>query len=131
MRRLFLTLCIVLNGAPAYAEWMKVDTIEIAEATVYADSSTIRRKGNSLKMWALFDFKTKRRLHGGPWVLSHKNHYEYECPEKRQRLLGSKWFSGHMGSGKIVEQFAEEQPWQPVPPEGPEHSLWLAACNKS
>ena len=125
-----LIVLLVLNSAPAYGEWVKVDTIEISESTVYAeDPSTIHREGNVVKMWALFDYKTKRHLHGGPWVLSYKNRYEYECAEKRQRLLANMWFSGHMGSGEIVDEFAEARPWHPVLPEGPEHSLWIAACS--
>jgi hypothetical protein len=129
---LSLIILLLLSSGPAYAEWVKVDTIEISNATVYAeDPSTIHREGNLMKMWALFDYKTKRRLHGGPWVLSSKNHYEYECAEKRQRLLANMWFSGQMGSGEIVHEFADAQPWQPVLPEGPEHSLWSAACRKS
>jgi hypothetical protein len=129
---LSLIILLLLSSGPAYAEWVKVDTIEISNATVYAeDPSTIHREGNLVKMWALFDYKTTRRVHGGPWALSSKNQYEYECAEKRQRLLANMWFSGQMGSGEIVHRFADAQPWQPVLPEGPEHSLWSAACRKS
>ena len=125
-----LIVLLVLNSVPAYGEWVEVDTIEISKATVYAeDPSTIHRQENSVKMWALFDYKTTRRLHGGHWVLSSKNQYEYECAEKRQRLVANMWFSGHMGSGEIVHEFAETGPWTPVVPEGPEHSLWSAACS--
>jgi len=120
----------IAKSAPAYGEWVKVDTIEISEAIVYAeDPSTLHREGHLVKMWALFDYQTQRRLHGGPLALSSKNQYEYECAGKRQRLLANMWFSGHMGSGEIVHQFADAQPWTPVMPEGPEHSLWIAACS--
>ena len=129
MKRLLMATCLLLSSSPAYGEWVTVDTV--AQATVYAeDPSNIHRQGNRVKMWALFDFKTKRRLHGGPWVLSHKNKYEYDCAEKRQRLLANRWFSGPMGSGKIVNRLDDEQPWTPVLPEGPEHSLWTTACTK-
>ena len=125
-----LIVLLVLSSAPAYGEWVKVDTIESSKATVYTeDPSTIHREGNLVKMWALFDYNTDRRLHGGPWVLSSKNQYEYACAEKRQRLLASMWFSGHMASGETVHQFAGARPWQPVLPEGPGHSLWRAACS--
>jgi hypothetical protein len=130
MKRLLLVMYLLINSGPVYAEWVKVDMIEASQATVYAPSS-IPRKGNLVKMWGLFDFKTERRLHGGARVLSHKNQYEYDCAEKRQRLLASMWFSGHMGSGKIVSRFSDKQPWQSVSPEGPEHSLWAAACTQS
>ena len=130
MKQLSLViLCIVIPICPVYAEWVRVDTIELSQATVYADLSSLVRKGSLVRMWALFDFKTERRLHhGGPSVSSNKNEYEYNCAEKRQRLLASTWFSGNMASGDIVDRLATAQPWQPVSPEGPEHSLWSAAC---
>ena len=129
MTRLLLITLLVLSSGPAYGEWVKVDTIEIPKATVYADLSTMPREGNLVKMWALFDYKTELGMHGGPGALSSKNQYEYECAEKRQRLLASMWFSGHMASGETVHQFAGPRRWQPVLPEGPGHSLWSAACS--
>ena len=125
-----LITVLLLTVGPAHGEWVMVDTITISNSTVYADPSTIRREGDFVKMWALFDYKTEHRLHGGPLVLSYKNQFEYDCGEKRQRLLGNMWFSGHLGSGEMVHQFADEQPWGPVLPDGPEHSLWTAACKK-
>ena len=125
-----LITLLLLTVGPAHGEWVVVDTIVISNSTVYADLSTIPREGNLVKMWALFDYKTERRLHGGPLALSLINQYEYDCAEKRQRLLRNMWFSGHMGSGEVVHQFADDLPWGPVVPEGPEHSLWTAACKK-
>src|SRR5215831_5050612 len=43
----------IAKSAPASGEWVKVDTIEISELTVYAeDPSTLHREGNLVKMWA-------------------------------------------------------------------------------
>ena len=137
MKRLVLATYLLLSNGPTYAasDWVKVDTIARSNATVYAeDPSTIHREGNLVKMWALFDYKTKRRLEGGPagsTVLSSKNQYEYDCAEKSQRLIVNIWFSDHMGSGEIVHQAADAQPWTPIPPEGPEHSLGIAACPRA
>ena len=40
MKRLFLATCLLLSSGPAYGEWVKVDTIAIPKATVYAEDPT-------------------------------------------------------------------------------------------
>jgi hypothetical protein len=51
---LLITL-LVLSSGPAYAEWVKID--EIDPYTLYVDPDTIRRKGDLVKMWQVYDFK--------------------------------------------------------------------------
>ena len=132
MKRLFLATCVLLSNGPACGEWVTVDTIPISRSTVYFDPSTIYREKDVVSMWALFDYEGERRVEGTTsLVSSSKNHYEYECAEKRQRLLEHLSLSDRMGTGKIVDTMSKTQPWQPVPPEGPEHSLWTAACTKA
>jgi len=45
------------------AEWVEVS--EGDSVTVYADPSTIRKKGNTVKMWSLFDYHTPQQLLSG------------------------------------------------------------------
>ena len=53
---LLITL-LVLSSAPAYAEWVVLGTTDDG-MTTYADPDTIRRRGDLVRMWALYDFKT-------------------------------------------------------------------------
>ena len=62
MTRLLLITLFLLSSAPAYAEWVKVT--EGDERTIYADSSTIRVKGNTVKIWELEDEMTIRAIGG-------------------------------------------------------------------
>lgn len=133
MKRLVLAMSLLLSNGLAYGDWVQVDRIVMANSIVYVDSSTIHLEGNLVKMWALFDYQTEQHMEGlpvGSLVLSSKNHYEYDCAEKRQRLIEKMWLSDHMGSGKIVHRTAGDQSWYPALPEGPEHWLWMAACPK-
>jgi hypothetical protein len=55
---LLITL-LVLNSSPAYAEWVWISfTKSEGGYDVYADPDTIRRKGDLVKMWVLYDYKT-------------------------------------------------------------------------
>ena len=58
MRPLIVIMLLVLSCGSAYAEWIEVSANKIAGVTAYADPDTIRRKGDLVKMWSLFDLRT-------------------------------------------------------------------------
>jgi hypothetical protein len=65
---LLITL-LVLSSGPAHAEWVAVDDTGNLGMTVYVDPDTVRHKGNLVKMWQLWDYKTVQTV-GGPSFLS-------------------------------------------------------------
>jgi hypothetical protein len=123
---LFITL-LVLNSAPAYAEWVEVGITD--EATVYADPDTLRRKGDLVKMWYLHDFKTTQTVLKKSY-LSSRSQDEYDCTGDRHRALASTSFSGNMGSGKVRSSYSIKGKWEPVPPGTITQALWKVACDK-
>jgi hypothetical protein len=125
---LFITL-LVLSSGPAYAEWVLASGNDDAGLTVYVDPATIRRKGNLVKMWQLHDYKTVQTV-AGDSLLSFKRYNEYDCVEERTRMLAYTWFSGNMGSGKVVYSTPDEQEWEPVTPRSINRTLWKVACGK-
>ena len=130
MTRLLLIALLVLSNGPAYAEWVEVgSTQDKGGYTVYADPDTIRRKGDLVKMWILYDFKTIRSI-GGISLLSSKGQNQYDCAEERSRGLAFSWFSGNMGNGGIVHSDSDELKWEPVAPESIGETLWKFACAK-
>jgi len=124
-----MIMLLVLSSGPVYAAWMLTSGDDEAGMTVYVDSDTIRRNGNSAKMWQLFDYKTVQRV-AGDSLLSMKRFNEYDCTEARTRTLGYTWFSGHMGSGNVVYSTTEVQQWEQVAPRSINQTLWKAACGK-
>ena len=125
---LLITL-LVLSSAPAYAEWVLLGTTDDG-MTTYADPDTIHRKGDLVKMWALYDFKTIRAVEGKSY-LSYKVQREYDCAEERIRYLAFTFFSGNMGSGKVVPTTSDEQQKsEPVQPDSIGLTLFKAACAK-
>lgn len=128
MIRLFLITLLVLSSGPAHAEWVLVGANNSGE-TVYVDRDTIRRKGDMVKMWALYDFKTIQTVWDTSF-LSRESQREYDCVEERTRRIALTYFSGNMGSGTVVYSDADEQKWEPVQPQSVAHILWTVACSK-
>ena len=100
-----------------------------AGLTVYVDPATIRRKGNLVRMWQLHDYKTVQTV-AGDSLLSIKRYNEYDCAGERTRMLAYTWFSGNMGSGKVVYSTPDEPEWEPVTPRSINRTLWKVACSK-
>jgi hypothetical protein len=97
---LLLTL-LLLSSGPAYAEWLGFGKDDQLGAVMYADPDTIRRKGEIVKMWSLFDFQIMQYVEGIP-SLSKKGRSEYDCAEERLRLLALVEYAGNLGKGKVV-----------------------------
>jgi hypothetical protein len=128
MTRLLLIIFLFLSSAPAYAEWVEIGTSNIG-ATVYADPDTIRRKGDLVKMWILYDFNATQTVLKKSY-LSSRSQDEYDCTEDRHRALASTSFSGNMGSGKVRSSYSIKGKWEPVPSGTMTQTLWKVACDK-
>jgi len=118
------------TAATAGAEWVPASGYQEPSAAVYAARSTIRRSGNLVKMWDMYDFKTARAYEGKQYF-SLKNQMEHDCKGARGRVLSSTAYSGHMGKGSVVISDTSFSPaWQPVQPGGgsPAEALAKIAC---
>jgi hypothetical protein len=133
-----LTL-LFLSSVPAYAEWVAVekDYLSPGRQTVYVDPDTIHREGNLVTMWQLIDFKWMQGNQGmgplgfGPHrFFSTKTHKQFNCAEKRLRLLAFTEFSQRMGTGISANGYVDKDNWLPVEPESINQALWEVACGK-
>ena len=129
MTRLILILLLVLSCGPVYAEWVEVSANKKAGVIAYADPGTIRRTGDLVKMWSLFDLHTTQTA-GGNSYSSIKALQKYDCAEDRSRALAHTKFSGNMGHGTVVYSNTEEGTWAPVAPVSVGQELWKVACGK-
>ncbi len=120
-------MLLVVSGA-ASAEWTDVGDND--EITLYVDKTTIRRNGNLVKMWILYDFKSASVVVGLSF-LSNRSQNEYDCKEEKFRILEISYFSGQMLSGKVV--ISEDnmgRKWVAVPPSSVMEAQWKIACGK-
>ena len=130
MTRLLLIILLLLNSAPAYAEWVKVSDSNEAGKTVYVDPTTIRRNSNLVKMWQLIDYKTMQGGRSPSRFSSTKIHKEFDCADERLRLLALTNFWGNMGTGEPSGAYVEGGNWVAVEPDSMNQALWEVACNK-
>jgi hypothetical protein len=127
-----LITLLLLGVGPACGDWVNVtDKVEkgLTVYTVYVDPDSIRRNGDVVKLWALFDFRTIQSIVGGPWLSSIAQR-EFDCTEERVRLLGFMTFTGNMGSGEPVYSDSQQSKWEPISSESIDRKIWEVACNK-
>ena len=128
MKRLLLIALLVLSSGPTYAEWMSLGASD-SGTTVYADTATIRREGDLVKMLVLFDFKTMQTKADVSYS-SAKAQMEYDCAEQRFEGLAVMYFSGNMGTGNLLDRSSGKGKRLRVSPGSLDHALWKLACGK-
>lgn len=128
MRNAILIILLAVVSSGAAAAWVAVDRNEIY--TAYVDPATIRRNGNMVKMWDLFDFKRPRSGDGVKPHMSQRGQSEYDCQEERFRVLTFSMHSGNMAGGELLSDESRPSPWDSVPPSTPIATLWKFACGK-
>jgi hypothetical protein len=127
-----LITLLFLISLPAYAEWVAVEKNYLLPGiqTVYIDPDTIRREGNLVTMWQLIDFKTMQGNRSPTRFLSTKTHKQFDCAERRLRVLAFTEFSRRMATGIPADGYVDTGNWIPVEPDSINHALWEVACGK-
>jgi hypothetical protein len=126
----FLLTLLVLSSGPACAEWVLIDKTEQGMYT-YVDPDSIRRTGDLVEMWQLFDFKNVQISKMGRSFLSMRAQIEYGCLGEQSRSLALTVFTGNMGKGEVVPSTRiKESEWEPVAPASMAQRLWKLACGK-
>jgi hypothetical protein len=121
---------LVLSSGPAYADWVEVDSSNSNGGySAHIDPNTIRRQGDLVKLWYLFDYKTTQTIRQGSF-LSMRAQGQFDCAEERFRVLALMYSSGNMGRGNTVYNDIDEGKWGPVAPKSIGEALWEVACGK-
>lgn len=129
MNKIILMLLLAVLSSSAMAEWESHRSADDG-MTLYTNPSTIRKNGDRVKMWALFDYKKSEIIDKNKRYLSSKSQFEFDCKEEQARTLSISNFSGNMGGGKAVDSHNNKTEWIPVPPESLIEFLWKYACGK-
>ena len=130
MNKLLFTLILALISTSAMAEWTKVGESDSKGGyTAYADIASIRKAGNRVKMWALFDYQIVQKASGVEF-LSEKIRREYDCKEKQMRKLAFSLFSWNMEDGDLIRSYSQPQKWEIVPPDSIDEAEWKVACSE-
>lgn len=128
-----LVVLLFLSSAPAHAEWVAVERDYFVPGlqTVYVDSDTIRREERLVTMRQLIDFKWMQGSARGPTrFLSTETHKQFDCAEKRLRLLAFTEFSHRLATGVRADGYVDTGSWISVEPDSINQALWEVACGK-
>lgn len=124
---------------PPGESWVAVDGAYQSPARnmVYFDPTTIRRDGALVTLWQLTDYKVMQGnapfgqfMMGPHRFFSTKSHKEFECVDKRVRLLASSEHSQHMGTGSHNAVAVAQGSGIPIEPGSINEALWNVACGK-
>ena len=128
---------LVLCSAPVYAEWVAVEEPDPSPGirTLYVDPTSIRRQGNLVTLWYLIDFTWMQGNAGmGPFrfgphrFFSTTTQKQFDCREKRVRLLTFTEYSLHMGMGTPRNGYVDPDKWIPIEPKSINEALWEVGC---
>jgi len=121
-------MLLAVVSSSAVAEWLEVSRNETS--AVYADLANVDRTGDVAKMWTLLDFKAPQaRPYATPYM-SQKAQHEYDCKERRARIVHFLRYSENMGGGEVVPTDSEPEEWNPVATGSVVEKLWEIACRK-
>ena len=130
MKKLFFTLMLVSICSNVGAEWVYVaetekDIKRENSFIAYADPATIRKTGNLVKMWSLYDYKLPQKS----GVISARQKSEYNCIEKKRRQLFLSAYSGRMNNGETLLIYNQpEDDWERSPLGSVRKAMLEFAC---
>jgi len=131
MHKAILMLLLAVVSSSAMAGWVEVDTSRRVGLTTYADPNTIRKSGNKVEMWVLYDYKTEQTNARKPYM-SIKGQWRYDCKKEQQQPIYEILLSENMGKGEVIGKaiYKESVKWLPVSPESIGMVYWKLACGK-
>lgn len=131
--KLLIAALLAVFSTSVMAEWTEVGGDGDGDGmTTYADLSTIRKSGDRVKMWHLFDFKVAQTSAVGKLYLSSAGQDEYDCKEETSRVLTFNWYSKNMGAGELVHMSGNlHVEFQPISPGSTGKTFFKIACGTS
>lgn len=146
MSKMVLILLLSLVSSTAFAAWLPIASVHSQESpetqTAYVDPATVHKNGNLVNMVVLVDHQSGLS-HGveskldklffkgkGDITKSWKVQDEFDCKDKKLRMLSYTAYSEHMGNGDVVPNDVVANQWERVMPGSIGDALWKYACEK-
>jgi hypothetical protein len=128
MNKAILMILLTVLSSSATAQWVEVGSNSVE--TVYVDLAVVRKDGNTVEMWDLFDFKSSQAMTLGKQYWSQMSQHEYDCESKRGRILSFAQYSDPMAEGQELYRDVRLGGWEPLSPDTPLELLWKIACER-
>lgn len=131
MCKVILMMVLVVMSSSAMAEWVEVSSFPGGWIIFYADPSTSRasKNGNKVEIWSLTN------INGGVGKgerLSEKSLFQFDCKEKKSRIIKFDSYEGRMGTGNIISKWENQNSqWEIVEPRTTRGELLKFACRST
>jgi len=122
---------LVAASGNAWAEWVEVASD--ANATGYADPSTVSQVLGVVKMWELVDYKSTKTFSANIKPVSFRStvsQVEYDCAENKLRRVVQTFFAGKMAEGGPVYANPTPGEWAAIRPNSNGEAMLKVACGK-
>lgn len=93
----------------------------------YIDRNTQRGKGGMVKMWWLVDYQLVQ-ITNEKGYFSRVQYSEYDCRQRRSRVMSVALMSQPMGHGETVFEDRLPRKWESVQGQPFMQALWDIAC---
>ena len=114
----FIIFSLFIFPSISNAEW-KFTSINQNGVKMYVDFERIRKKGNNVYFWILFDFKSSYEGY-----LSEVNYMQGDCEEFKYKILTGIFYREQMGKGMSKTNTLENPQWgYPIPNSSAEETL--------
>ena len=142
-----MTILLIVS-TNALAEWVYLTSS--SDSKVYINSKPTKKRGHKVKLWTLQDYEKTQLLgeqtgyYTGSGSLDsalgieHNEQYykstididEYDCAEETSVNYGATFYSGNMGTGKIIASSNQRGSPKEIVPDTIGEAEYEFACNK-
>ncbi|HEY8354589.1 MAG TPA: surface-adhesin E family protein [Methylophilaceae bacterium] len=125
MKRTLAPLLLAFASTATATDLLQLSSNQ--KEVAYAERNTIRKSGDIVSMWSLYDLKRTQYIARKPYQ-SIKYQMDYHCRKQQVRIRGWRYYSGKMGEGELVWKDSFTDIWTPITGVEPE---WHFACNQT
>lgn len=107
MKHLLLSLFLVCGNVSA-AQW--VLAAERGSTDFYIDALSVEASGKYRRAWIMADLPEPRKVIAMPngYYLSTRQLQYFDCARETSAVTHASFYSGHMGRGKVVEEYTAD-----------------------
>jgi len=119
-----ILILLIFWGFAAHAEWQLVHT-DAAHTRFFVDKDNLRMINGYRRAWILNDLD-KPNSQG---TASFRSVEEYDCEEKKARVMQIHAMSGPMATGNVMARRSGNGQWTPSDTEGIDKHLMDSVCS--
>jgi hypothetical protein len=128
MRKALTIIFLAMFAGNASAAWTVI--AKRGEATLYAEPDAVIRSGSIAKMWVLYDYPVPQSLANKPNYSSMASLMEFDCPEKKARVIQTAAYQGQMREGALIHAMKVTGEWTYIQPGTWGDFQQAVACKK-